>query len=51
MAILLLTTFLRDFLKKRYNNSDLMDGWHAYILFLVAIILISMLVSKENHGL
>jgi hypothetical protein len=47
MAILLVTTFLRDFLKKGYNNSDLMDGWRAYLLFFGSIILILMLVSKD----
>lgn len=47
IAILFLTTFLRDFLKKGYSYSHLMDGWRAYLLFLVSIILIAMLVSKD----
>ena len=47
MAILFPTIFLRDFLKKSYNYSDLMNGWRAYLLCMVSIILIAMLVSKD----
>jgi hypothetical protein len=47
MAILLVTTFLRDFLRKGFDNPDLMAGWRAYILLFGSIILILMLVSKD----
>ena len=47
MAILYLTTFFRDFTKKGYNNFNLMGGWRAYILFLMSIIILSIIVSKD----
>lgn len=47
IAILLVTTFLRDFLKNGFANPDLMADWHAYLLLFLSIILILMLVSKD----
>lgn len=47
MVVLSLITFLQDFLKKGYINFNLTDAWRAYILFLMSIIILSMLLSKD----